>query len=441
MSRSDQSQSPPVSVPNELDIASFLDSSHTRYGLQELARTRSLDYFLPLLHELFNAGEAKTHVIFTMLHTLMVDDKVRWTRAELDERFHWLRLTSRSYLLQRLSHVGWLEFYREQGMYMVSDKGEALMRILSRLTHGRELSENEGAALAEIEFGQLLDLSDIDDRLKFLRNRLSKHIIRAETALDSESSYRILEIYEQLKSAYRWAEQTRHSLDELTMDDEDNNGWNTIRGVHDNLSKLHVLISKMQLVLQDIQRRQIDISHYGLTYLDFDNYLIHSRKDALSEMMERHLSAVPHAFLTIDENLFNEAAEILARERQTNPDGRGWNVDPVDAVAEKSDFRARETIDFVEDLKALPGTWRGIDTLVQQTAWEIAAYRFSLLTLMADKGESKISSELDLLAHGQVMVEFDTEADLVTVDCGDETRRMTRGRARQARAKRPKKGK
>ena len=115
---------------------------------------------------------------------------IQLARAELDEKFHWLKGGHRNYLLHRLSNVGWLEYFRDQSMYMISDKAEALMRILNRFTMGPELVENEGVALAEIEFSQMLEHEDVSEQLHFLSNRLRKHIIRADHALESKSGSR-----------------------------------------------------------------------------------------------------------------------------------------------------------------------------------------------------------------------------------------------------------
>jgi hypothetical protein len=416
------------------DVSDYLSDGHLQFGLQEVSRVQAFGYFVPLLHEMFNGGEAKTRIMFSMLHGLMTDERVRWTRLEIDDKYHWLKTSHRNYLLLRMSNVGWLEYYRDQGMYMISDKGEALMRIMSRLIHGRELTENEGAALAEIEFSQLLDFPDITDRLKFLRNRLLKHIIRANTALESESPYLILEIYQQLNSAYRWAEQTRESLDNLDVDDADVEGWNTIRSVHDHLSKLHSQISRMQLILQDIQRKQIDIARYGVTHLDVDNYLINSRADALANMMGRHLFKIPHPLLVIESNMFLEAAEMLGRDVEQGKVYRGWETDTAECDTAGEPEVAEEAERFGKALKKVTRKWRPLETLVTEVDWEEAAYRFSLLTVMADQTALDafgVVREHDPLITNPVAAEFDENGQMIDVDVKDEVWSMTKGHVKK----------
>ncbi len=427
----------PTPAEGEADVLAYLDEHYRTYGLQQIARTQPVSYFLPLLHELFGGGEAKTRVLFTMLHRLMVDDRVRWTRGELDERFHWLKEGHRSYLLYRLSNVGWLEYYRDQGVYMISDKGEALMRMLSRFSLGAELVENEGAALAEIEFSLLLDLDDLPERLQFLRNRLLKHAIRAEHALESDSAYRILEIYQQLKNAYRWAEQTRKTLDHLEVDSDESPNWVAIRGVHQHLSKLHALIARMQVVLQEIQHRQIDIARFGLTQLDFDNYLINASADVLSVMMKRHLQKVPHPFFLIEANAFDEAREILGRPPATAGTPRGWDTAVSEAAAEGARAVASETEAFAAALARVPKRWTPVQRFVQDVTWEVAAYRYSLLTLLADldpRAREAAETSFDPLINVPVLAEFDMDAELDAVTCADEERRFTPGRLRRVGA-------
>lgn len=412
------------------DLLEYLEDDHRRFGLTELSRVQSIGYFLPLLHEIFGGGEAKTKLTFTLIHALMTDDRVRWSRQELDEKFHWLKDGHRNYLLQRLSSVGWLEYYRDRGVYMITDKGEALMRILSRFVMGPRLVENEGAALAEIEFSMLLELEDLPDRLTFLRNRLMKHAIRAEHALNSESAYRILEIYEQLKSAYRWAEQTRQTLDHIEVEDDDTAQWEAIRGVHDHLSKLHSLISTMQLTLQDIQRKQIDIARYGLTHLDIDHYLIHANVDELSDTMYRHLAKVPHPFFLIEDNVFAEADDIINRERYESGEGRGWETDIGEAEADLSPQTARETDDLVKRFHTTPKTWTNVEHLVQEVPWEEAAYRYSILTLMADLDVKLRLAEaaFDPIVSVPVEVTFSNKNEMVTIEQEGEPLTMTKGK-------------
>ncbi len=424
------------------DVLDYLAASSRDYGLNQVSQVHSIAYFLPLLRELFNVNDARVKVVFTMLYTLMVDDRVRWSRVELDEKFHWLKDGQRNYLLHRLSNVGWLEYYRDQGVYMITDKGEALMRILSRFTMGEELVENEGAALAEIEFSMLLDFDDLPDRLKFLRNRLAKHNIRAENALESDSAYRVLEVYQQLQSAYRWAEQTRKTLDEiesLEIDFADDDAqhlldqWDAVRSVHTHLSMLHSQISEMQLALQDIQKRQINIAKYGLTHLDFDSYLINASVETLADLMLPHLQKIPHPLLVIEDIMFGEAEDILTRELPEAPDRVGWDLDLSDAPPESHPSVAYEAEEFSRALKRAATKWQDVSDVVNTEVWEVAAYRFQLMTMLADLRvlERMADMAFDPLIDADIEAEFDKKGKLIEVPVGDETRLMTKGRFRR----------
>ncbi|GEM_PF-1329499 len=429
------SDSPVLDLQNEnAEVLDYLRAESRSFAMQEIVRHDAIRFFLPMLRELFSGAEAKTRIIFTVLHALMLDDRVRWTRAELDEKFHWLKDGHRNYLLHRLSNVGWLEYFRDQSMYMISDKAEALMRILNRFTMGPELVENEGVALAEIEFSQMLEHEDVSEQLHFLGNRLRKHIIRADHALESKSAYLILEIYQQLKSAYRWAEQTRQALDRLDFADDDDRQWGEVRNVHDQLSQLHALISRMQLELQEIQRKQIDIAQYGLTHIDFDRYLMHTSIEGLADVMSQHLNKVPHPFFTLEGNVFVEAQYMLERERHDSPDARGWDTNVSTLAADDQDLKPVDAVDFTEALGRTTKKWRSIDDIVACEVWDIAAYRFQLLTMMADADlrAARLDEEaFDPTMNIPVEVDFDQTGEMVETKVNGEKRTMSRGRLRR----------
>lgn len=416
------------------EVMDYLTEDSWRFGLDEIGQVHSLGYFLPLLRELFNVNDARTKVVYTILHGLMLDERVRWSRGEMDEKFHWIKPGQRGYLFQRLSNVGWFEYYRDQGVYMISDKGEALMRILSRFTMGKELVENEGAALAEIEFSMMLEYDDLSDRLRYLQNRLTKHNIRAENALKSDSAYRVLEVFQQLQSAYCWAEQTRHTLEQIDGGDDDKELWSSIRSVHGNLSQLHSQISEMQLVLQSIQKKQINISRYGLTHLDIDKFLIHSSSDKLAELMSRYLNKIPHPFFMIEDFAFAEANDILSREIEETAQLRGWDTDVADVEPDTSDNVATEAVEFTKLLSEAPKEWASITAVTDTPVWEVAAYRFSLLTMMADLSALGREAELaaDPLINTNVLTEFDSSGEMVEVVVNDDiTWTHTNGRFRK----------
>ena len=426
----------PEAMSDPEDVLGYVRERHRQHALQEVSHAQPIVYFLPLMHELFNSTEAKTKVLFTVLRALMRDERVQWTRTDLDEKFYWLKERNWAYMLQRMTAVGWLDYYREGGNYMISDKGEALMRILSRFSMGSELVTNEGAAVAEIEFSLLLDAHDVADRLRFLQNRLYKHILRAETALESESPYLIIEIYQQLKSAYRWAEQTRETLDHIEAEDDDTETWNGIRAIHDHLSRLHELISTMQVQLQEIQRKQIDIAQHGLTHLDFDNYLINQSVDTLAGLVFPRLHKIPHAFLFNEANAFMEAQEVLEREREPPTEMRGWETDVLEGEATGEQEEPIESREFTRDLRALPRKWSEMEQLIEKETWEIAAYRLSLLTLMADRQTRFVEAAdsgtgYDPFINLPVQAEFDAEAEFVSIPRDGGNWFMTQGRVRR----------
>ncbi len=420
---------PPIpEIPN--DMQNYLREDSAHFGLQQLQRSQSITYFYSLLRELFSAGIGKTKMIFAMLHILMTDSRISWSNQELADLFHWMQDNQRQYLISRLSSSGWLEYHREKNSYMFSDIGEALMRLLSRLTMGQDLVENEGAAVADIEFSILLEARDINERLQFLSNRLHKHIVRAETALNTNSPYIILEIYQQIKSAYRWAEKTRETLDHLQPQDDDAGMWQGIRDVHHYLSQLHSLISRMQLRLQEIQNKQIDIAQYGLSQIDYDYYFRETKIPKLATMMEAHWRKVPHPFFINEKAFLAEVQYIMGRERQTYGDQRGWNTEIADVPPAVERETAREADAFRGALDKLKHEWQQVSGLISTVGWNEAAYRFSLLTLIADRNSTTANSaakSYDPFVCLPVEVEFNQHGEMCTVDALGETLTMTVG--------------
>ncbi|RMD78613.1 MAG: hypothetical protein D6820_09630, partial [Lentisphaerae bacterium] len=370
----EQVEPDPVSE-NQREVMDYLDESHWRFGLEFVNRVHSITYFLPLLRELFHGPEARVRVVFAILYHLMLDERIRWSRAELDEKFHWLKPGQRNYILQRLSNAGWIEYYRDQGVYMITDKGETLMRILSRLTLGETLVESEGAALAEIEFSMLLDFDDLPERLQFLHNRLLKHNIRAQNALQSQSSYRMLEVFDQLQQAYRWAEQTRQTLDQIQVAADDEQLWKILRSVHNQLSRLHAQISEMQLTLQEIQKRQINIARYGLTQIDYDHFLINVGTDKLAAIVQKHLNKIPHPLFIQQNFALLEAHEILSRDLPENNATRGWDTELADPEYSAPPDVPVEAKEFSAILDQAPADWNSVSEVLAIPNWESAAYR------------------------------------------------------------------
>jgi hypothetical protein len=98
-------------------------------------------------------------------------------------------------------------------------------------------------------------------------------------------------------------------------------------------------------------------------------------------------------------------------------------------------------MDFVSDLKRVPRKWASAAKLVSEEPWDIAAYRYSLLTMMADRTAGAESAEYDPFLANMVDAEFDENGAMESIVCGDETRTMTRGQVRRPKDKTDKKKK
>ena len=202
---------------------------------------------------------------------------------------------------------------------------------------------------------------------------------------------------------------------------------------HIGLLAAHVT-DKHKPMLQDIQRKQIDIAQYGLTHIDFDRYLMHTGIDDLARVMSQHLNKVPHPFFTLEGNAFVEAQYILERERDDSANARGWDTDVNAAAAGGQDLKPVEAVDFTEVLERTTKKWRSVGGVVACEAWDIAAYRFQLLTMMADADlrSTKPGEEtLDPIISIPVEVDFDQTGEMVEAEVNGEKRTMSRGRLRR----------
>ena len=76
---------------------------------------------------------------------------------------------------------------------------------------------------------------------------------------------------------------------------------------------------------------------------------------------------------------------------------------------------------------------KSVESVVKDHPWEIAAYRFSLMTMLADLEEIRSSGQaLDPLINSEVDFEFDTKGEMVDFDTDGETWSMTKGRYRRS---------
>ena len=79
----EEKPAPSIGVTGAAAETDYMRDGFRQFGLQEMQSARSFGYFLPLMHEMFNGTEAKSKLLFVILRSLMMDNRVRWTRGVL----------------------------------------------------------------------------------------------------------------------------------------------------------------------------------------------------------------------------------------------------------------------------------------------------------------------------------------------------------------------
>jgi hypothetical protein len=115
---------------------------------------------------------------------------------------------------------------------------------------------------------------------------------------------------------------------------------------------------------------------------------------------------------------------------------RGWDTDVVEGATTGEHEEPIESLSFTRDLNALPRAWSDLGGLVAEENWENAAYRLSLLTLLADRqarfeDAADSGGGYDPFINLPVQAEFDADAELITVPRDGGSWRMTKGRVRR----------
>ena len=104
------------------------------------------------------------------------------------------------------------------------------------------------------------------------------------------------------------------------------------------------------------------------------------------------------------------------------------------AIVERQEIKSVEASDFSETLERTTKKWGSVGDIVACEAWDSAAYRFQLLTMMADADlriTRSAEEALDPIISIPVEVDFDQTGEMVEAEVSGEKRTMSRGRLRR----------
>ena len=129
-------------------------------------------------------------------------------------------------------------------------------------------------------------------------------------------------------------------------------------------------------------------------------------------------------------DLAQQALELVEFAARRIREGTPVNA----AIIERQEIKSVEASDFSETLERTTKKWGSVGDIVACEAWESAAYRFQLLTMMADADlriTRSAEEALDPIISIPVEVDFDQTGEMVEAEVSGEKRTMSRGRLRR----------
>ena len=350
-------------------------------AVPEEGRARGLLTYFPLLRELVRLGEADFIVRVAVVAELASSERTGYTLEDLHSHFPWLLVEERTRVFRGLRQSGWLDL--DEGSYGLSDRGEAVYSLLSTLLGSAPAEGDLALGVFSVEVATELG-ADQSAPLRHLLHNLRKVIGEAETAMQSHSEVKILEVRDKLDRNLAWSRRARESIDTLELDDFE--AYKTAQAVGRSLSELHQWHGALQRALNDIARRRIHLDQSGLSITDITHFLIRCDVSTLAEFGRRFVSTPIKPLFGISDNMLTEAEFVLfLLEREEAADRRGWSEGgPAQSAASaEKEARFAGLQRFVEDLEAVTASGEPVrlSELVPRGGWAESAYRLSLLAM------------------------------------------------------------
>lgn len=343
-------------------------------------RARGLLAYFPLLRELVRLGEADFVARTAVIAELASSERTGFSLEELHGHFPWLLPAERARVFRGLRQSGWLTL--REGRYALSDRGEAVYSLLSTLLGSAPAEGDLALGVFSVEVATELG-ADQGAPLRHLLHNLRKVIGEAETAMQSHSEVKILEVRDKLDRNLAWSRRARESVD--VLDIEDFEAYKTAQAVGRSLSELHQWHGALQRALNDIARRRIHLDESGLSITDITQFLIRCDVPTLAEFGRRFVSTPVQPLLAIADNMLTEAEFVLfLMEREEPVERRGWSDEgPRLSALGEEEQRFAGLARFVEDMEAAArrGEPVRLAEFVPRGGWAESAYRLSLLAM------------------------------------------------------------
>lgn len=381
---SDELLRPLDTVADEAPAAALDDVLSPGFGADAVPggeRARGLLGYFPLLRELVRLGEADFVVRAAVIAELASSERTGFTLEDLHAHFPWLQPDERTRVFRGLRQSGWLSL--AEGTYGLSDKGEAVYSVLSTLLGSAPAEGDLALGVFSVEVATELG-ADQGAPLRHLLHNLRKVIGEAETAMQSHSEVKILEVRDKLDRNLAWSRRARESVDTLELDDFE--AYKTAQAVGRSLSELHQWHGALQRALNDVARRRIHLDQSGLSLTDITHFLIRCDVATLADFGRRYVSTPLQPLFGIADNMLTEAEYVLfLLERDEAGERRGWSDgEPSSSQeSEEKEVRFAGLSRFVEDLERVTAAGEPVRLaeLVPRGGWAESAYRLSLLAM------------------------------------------------------------
>ena len=316
-------------------------------------------------------------------------DAARWTPEALRSRFAYLDTVKLETVLKRLRENALLAF-ADDGHYHLSDLGRNAVSAIGMLV--------QFSAEDDLELGfltaQLAGLSAVGavnaEALGHLLSKLNDLAWHFEEAIASGSEFQIRASRRRLSANLRWLEKGTTVLNGLLADPEVPFELATVaQRIGLAQSRLSRADAAFQRALNKIEAQRVTLGASGISSSDVATWLRTLDVRTLADMAEGGVMPGPQApFLAGGHELLDRAELVLSDEVQRLEADTALPVaetPPVASQAEKEDLRL---------LEQFSGRLAGLEAPAD-LAWAVAgggfppaAYRLSLLALLADEGQA-----------------------------------------------------
>lgn len=414
------------------DLADYLAPGYAVDDVPELSALAAAQPVIDTFISLFRGSEAEVLLRLLVLREVGHDvEHPRWSPDALRRRFAFLDPVKLETTLKRLRESGLIS-YADDGLYHLSDAGRNAVAALGMLLR---FGESEDAELGFLT-AQLAGLQATDsitaEALGHLLAKLNDLTLHFEEAIASGSEFRIVESRRRLSANGKWLDRGTDILRALLADPEAPFDVARIaQRIGLAQSRLARVDAAFQRALNKIETQRVTLGSSGISSSDVAAWLGQQGMDALAAMAAEAITDTPQMPLLAGGHELLDRAETALCDLQ-----RGEADDtPLPAADDAPTALAPEEEDlrllthFAERLDAIDTEPATLHAMVAGGGFGHAAYRLSLLALLADSQDSA-PSDGPIGAFMRLPLKVDFEPTLVEVG-HDDIARISAGSIRR----------